>query len=207
MTPLEALRLCELLSARLSHELIRPLQAIRAGCDVLDAEDKDFVTEATALLKESARQATNSLQFYRFAYGFVGSGALAGAAPHALAEAYFSGTRVACDYGEAAKERPIEWQKLACNLLILAAEGLPRGGRVALSRGSAGPEVEAFGDGAALSAEALRALRRLIPLDDLGARTVHAYFSGVLAEALGYRLNLAEQTDGRFRLVSLARSE
>jgi histidine phosphotransferase ChpT len=204
MTPSEALRLSELLSARLSHELIRPLQAIGTGCDLLDAEDADFLKEAAALLKESARQATSRLQFYRFAYGFARSGSLAGPAPHTLAEGYFAGTRIACDYGEAAKARPLDWQKLACDLLVVAAEGLPRGGRVALSCESGGPELEGLGEGAALQPEVVKALERLLPADELGARTAHAHFTGALAAALGYRLRFAEEGRDRFRLVALA---
>ncbi len=207
MTPSEALRLCELLSARLSHELIRPLQAIGTGCDLLDAGDADFVKEAAALLKESARQAANQLQFYRFAYGFPRSGKLAGAAPHALADGFFSGTRIACEYGDEARGRPLDWQKLACNLLVVAAEALPRGGQIALSCGSEGPEIDGVGEGAAVAPEALKALQLLLPQDELGARTAHAYFTGVLAQALGVRLSLAEQAPGRFRLVSRAISE
>lgn len=204
MTPSESLRLSELLSARLSHELIRPLQAIGTGCDLLDGDDTDFLQEAASLLKDSARQATSCLQFYRFAYGFARSGGLAGAAPHVLAQDYFGAKRVACEYAEAAKERPLPWQKLACNLLVLAAEGLPRGGRIALSCGRDGPECEGRGEGAALQPEVRKALELLLPEEELGPRSAHAHFTGSLAAALRYRLSFVEEGGDRFRLLALA---
>jgi histidine phosphotransferase ChpT len=203
MTLFETVRLCELLSARLCHELARPLQAIFTGCDLIDAEEPDLRGEAAALVKGSARHASSRLQFYRFAYGFGGSGSIASAVPHMLAEAFFAGTPLVCDYDEEAKERPLDWQKLACNLLVVAAEALPRGGRLALSCGPSGPEVKGIGEAVAVSPEVLAALALQLPLGDVDARTTHAYFTGLVAASLGHRPSLTEQSAGHFRLVAL----
>ena len=160
--------------------------------------------EAAALVKESAGRAASRLSFYRFLYGVAPSSGLSGAPPHALAEGFFAGTRIACVYEKEARERPLAWQKLACNLLVVAAEGLPRGGRILLCAKEGGPELEAFGEGAALSPEVEAALSLLLPPGELGARTVQAQFTGLLAAAIGYRPQLAERSPDRFRLLSPA---
>lgn len=91
-------RLSELLTARLCHELSGPIAAINNGIELL-AEDEEgegreaspgtsFLRDAVALVGDSARRAGSRLQFYRFAYGF-GGGARAGPAPHELALGYF----------------------------------------------------------------------------------------------------------------------
>jgi hypothetical protein len=63
------LRVLELLSSRLCHELISPVGAINNGIELMGEDDPDFVKDATKLIASSARTAGNRLNFYRFAYG------------------------------------------------------------------------------------------------------------------------------------------
>ena len=88
MTHIIDLRVLELLTARLCHDLIGPVAAIANGVELLGEDDPDFVRDAVALVGDSARKAITRLQLYRFAYGFSGGG-LAGAAPHQLAAELF----------------------------------------------------------------------------------------------------------------------
>jgi histidine phosphotransferase ChpT len=196
------LRVAELLAARLCHDLIGPVSAIGNGVELLAEEDSEFVREAVALVGDSARKANRQLQFYRFVYGFSGGG-LAGPAPHALAASFFSETSIECDYGAAVRAMPLDRQKLACAMLATAAEGLPRGGRLILNAGALGPEVEAAGEGRGLPPELRAALTLSLSATELTSRTVGAYFAGLLAEALGCRLVIAEQPQ-RFRLATAA---
>jgi histidine phosphotransferase ChpT len=196
------LRVVELLAARLCHDLIGPISAIGNGVELLADEDPDFVKDAVALVGESAHKASRSLQFYRFAYGFSGSG-LTGPAPHLLAAELFADTAIECDYRAEARALPIDQQKLACAMLALAGEGLPRGGRLVVSAGAMGPEIEATGAGPGPLPEIRAALALATPTAELTSRTVGGYFAGLLAEALGWRLAVADQPGG-FRLVTEA---
>src|SRR5438309_4895421 len=123
------MRVSALLCARLCHELSGPIAAINNGIELLGDEDPDFAHVAVELVGDSARRASDRLQFYRFAYGFAGGGPVAGAGPRKLSGRFFDGSRIACEYGESAEVLPLDWQKLACNLLLVGAEALPRGGR------------------------------------------------------------------------------
>src|SRR5260370_22571067 len=84
------LRVLELLTARLCHELSGPIAAVNNGVELL-TEDipatgpspaTSFVHDAVTLVGDSARQAASRLQFYRFAYGFSQTGRRAGPPPH-----------------------------------------------------------------------------------------------------------------------------
>ena len=196
--PIE-LRVLELLAARLCHDLIGPLAAIANGVELLGEDDPDFVRDAVALVGDSARKANARLQFYRFAYGFSGGG-LTGPAPHQLAAEFFAESATECDYGAALRELPVGQQKLACAMLAAAGEGLPRGGRLALALGAAGPEVEASGEGTGPSPEARAALALAAPVEALTTRTVGAYFAGLLAEMQGLRIAVSDRPGG-FRLT------
>jgi len=192
------LRVVELLAARLCHDLIGPISAISNGVELLADEDPDFVRDAARLVGDSARKANRNLQFYRFAYAF-GGGGLVGPAPHLLAVEFFAQTSIECDYRAEARALPLDQQKLGCAMLALAGEGLPRGGRLVLSTGAAGPEIEATGAGTGPSPEIRAALALAVPTAELTSRTVGGYFAGLLAEALGRRLVVADRPGG-FRL-------
>jgi histidine phosphotransferase ChpT len=210
------MRLSELLTARLCHELIGPIAAIGNGVELLSDEDPDFAGDALALVAQSARRASNRLQFYRFAYGFGGDHSTAGPLPFELAAGFFAETRIACDYGDSIRALPLDRQKLGCNLLLVGAEALARGGRLFLDIeptghvglaggiGAAGLRLEAVGDAAALSPETAAALMLETPAAALTSRTVQGYFAGLLARALGWRLIGAARGPGRYQLVSTA---
>ena len=193
MRGLVDMRIVELLTARLCHELIGPITAVNNGAELLGEDDRGFSRDALALVEDSAQRAAARLEFYRFAYASSGDRALAGPPPQELAAGFFATTAIACDYPPAVRELPTPWQKLACNLLLIGAEALPRGGRMSLSVRSAasGPAavgVEATGPRAALSAEGLAALSLTASPGSLTSRTVQAYFTGLLARGLGCRL-------------------
>jgi histidine phosphotransferase ChpT len=189
------LRVVELLSARLCHDLISPVAAIANGAELLGEDDPDFAREAVTLVGNSAREANARLQFFRFAYGF-GGGGLAGPAPYQLAAEYFAGSAVKCDYGEAARALPLVQQKLVCAMLLVAGEALPRGGRLAARAASGGPEIDAVGDAISLSEETRAALTRAADPAELTTKTVTAYFAGLLAAAQGRILVVSDRAGG-----------
>ena len=85
----------------------------------------------------------------------------------------------------------------------VAAEGLPRGGRLVLNAGAFGPEITAAGQGAGPQPAVRTALTLAAPTSELTARTVGAHFAGLLADALGRRLVIEDQ-EGGFRLAAVA---
>jgi histidine phosphotransferase ChpT len=193
------LRLLGLLSARLCHELSGPIAAIDNGVELLAEEDSVFIGDAMALVGDSARRARNRLQFYRFAYGFSDAAVGAGPAPQELARGFFELSRIASDCSESVWSLSPLWQKLACNLLAVGADLLPRGGRVTLAYSPL--TLEAMGEAASLSEVASAALLLRAPVSRLTARAVHAYFTGLVAKSLGCRLE-ATAEPGRVRITA-----
>ena len=196
------LRVVELLAARLCHDLIGPVAAIGNGAELLADEEPDFVKDAIALVGESARKANRQLQFYRFAYGFSG-GELAGLPPYRLASAFLEESSIACDYREAARRLSLEGQKLACNMLAIAGDALPRGGQLVLDVAAGRPQLDATGEGTGPLAQMRAAMALATPIDELTSRAAGAYFTGLLAARLGSRIVL-DAKPGGFRLGLVA---
>ncbi len=199
------MRVLELLMARLCHELSGPIAAVGNGVELLAEDDADFAREALALVTDSAQRAANRLQFYRFAYGFGNDAAVAGPAPCDLAAMFFGGMPIACDYAERVRALPLDQQKLGCNLVLVGAESLMRGGRLALDvTRCAGLQLEMVGEAVSFASEQAAALRLETSVEALTSRNVNAYFAGLLARALGWRLTDGEAGPGRVRLFSMA---
>jgi histidine phosphotransferase ChpT len=204
MASLLDMRVLELLVARLCHDLAGPIAAVGHGTEVLADDDRDLAGEAVRLVAESAIRAASRLQFYRFTYGFGGDGAAAGGTPSALALRFFEATTIACDYAPSARLLPLPWQKLACNLLLVGADLLPRGGALAVYAGARGLAVDAVGEAVAPAPELIAALTLRLPTTALTPGTVQAYFAGLLARALGRRLLAATAEAGGIRIGAAA---
>jgi histidine phosphotransferase ChpT len=177
------LRLAELLAARLCHELVSPVGAIANGVEIL-AEEPGFAREAGALIEQSAREARRRLQFYRLAYGATAD-VTADAARKASLDLFADG-KIACDWPVDAVLRDGS-AKLVCNLLVVAAETLPRGGRVVLAIGAGESllSVTASGVEARLTAAVAELLTRPIDVEALVPRTAHTAFTAALASRMG----------------------
>jgi histidine phosphotransferase ChpT len=195
MAGLLDMRVLELLTARLCHDLVGPIAAVGQGSEVL-SDDASLAAEAAQLIAEGASRAANRLQFYRFAYGFRGDGASAGAAPAELACRFFAATQIACDYPRSARLLPLAYQKLACNLLLVGADLLPRGGALTLHVEAGNLVVDAVGATLFPAPELIAALTLTLPAAALTPRTVEAYFAGLLARELGRRLLAAAAVRG-----------
>ena len=194
------IRILELLSARLCHELISPVGAIGNGVELLGEDDPDFVRDAVALIGQSAKKAAHRLQFYRFAYGTLAAGTT-GPDPRELLAGLLDGGKVAGEWASEALALPTEWHKLAFNMAVLAVEALPRGGAVRIEPGAGGKGlvVTARGDAINVPDETRAAIAQSAAPDALTSRTVQGYFTAHLATRLGARL-VAEIASGQLTL-------
>jgi histidine phosphotransferase ChpT len=207
------LRVMELLSSRLCHDLISPIGAVNNGMELLEEvpDDPETVADAVGLAGGSARQASNLLQFYRLAYGQAGRrGAGGGAADLVdLARGYAKAhkSEIAWPVDERWADVGPEAAKLTLNMIALGAEALPRGGTLTVALGAGEPvhpEIRAAGRGAGLGEASLAALAGDADPGALTPHTVHAYFTARLAEAFGGCLSVAAPEDGIVVLRSRA---
>lgn len=198
------MRVLELLNARLCHELISPVGAINNGVELMAEEDADpdFQRDAMKLIASSAKTAGHRLNFYRFAYG-SGRGSIGKDAVLGLLE----GGKVKADWSDALSALPLEWQRLACNMVVVAAEALPRGGTIQIvpGEGGKGVVVNGGGDSVNLTADLRAALAAGADIDALTSRTVHGYYTARVAETLGARLELSEPGSGKLRFAAQPR--
>jgi histidine phosphotransferase ChpT len=138
---LDSLDLAALLCSRVCHDLISPVGAITNGLEVMEEDsDEETKTFAMELIKKSARTASAKLQFCRLAFGAAGS---AGAQidtgdAEKVARGMIEDEKTKIEWSVPRALLPKNRVKLLLNMLLIAAQAIPRGGSLT---------VESVGEG------------------------------------------------------------
>ncbi len=197
-TPIEALDLAALLCSRVCHDLISPVGAIVNGLEVL-AEEKDEETKTFALelINKSARTASAKLQFCRIAFGAAGS---AGAQidlgdAETISRGFLEDDKTKLAWNLPRALSPKNRVKLLLNMLLIAAQTIPRGGSLAvdpIGEGEAmGFKVSATG----VNAKVPPAVAALLAGDagdsGLDAHRIQPFYASLLAQSCGVKAAMA----------------
>ena len=198
----EGIDLAALLCSRVCHDLISPVGAIMNGLEVMeDGKDEETSQFAMDLIKKSAKTASAKLQFCRLAFGAAGS----------------AGAQI--DTGDAEKvtrglmeddKTKLGWNlprlllaknrvKLLLNMMLLAAQAIPRGGQLTVDpvgEGDAmGFRVSAVGTNAKIP-QAIPPLLQGAPGDHaVDAHAIQPFYTGLLAKNCGLSVGMAAEGD------------
>jgi histidine phosphotransferase ChpT len=196
-----------LLVSRVCHDLVSPVGAVMNGLEILEDEpDAAMRTDAMRLVISSAEQAAARLQFARIAFGAAGS---AGAELDLnevgrMVQGLLKGGKIELEWQAAGLNWPKDWAKLLMNATLLAADSLPRGGklRVETHADAAAPgfRIRATGQGARILEELEKAVRGE-PSGAVDSRSVQPYLTHKLARGLNAGLTLSSR-DNEVELVA-----
>ena len=202
MTEKYELRLAELLSSKLCHDLISPIGAINNGLEFLAEDSSDMRDEATKLIGNSARQAAERLAYFRMALG-------AGGATDTVefnividlieklsvekkveliwtgAEAYFHSNITKTN------------SKLILNLALISFDCLPRGGKIeiSLTNNTESPDITIAisGEKCNFRDDVKIGMNSEISEDSLTVRNVLAFYCVKLANSCEKTLKLRDE--------------
>lgn len=189
MSSMTPFALSELLCARLCHDLAGPVGAAAAGAELFEDGSIEADAETLSLVAASAASSAARLKFFRAAFGpQVSSPQLTRTVRDNVA-AYLK-TQVS----GALPGLTLDWQvddpslsgaqmRLLLNLILLAKDGLPRGGRLTVSMVDGWPRVVMLGEPAALADEAKSIL--LFGGEATNPKGAQAFFLKTLASELG----------------------
>jgi len=208
------LKVVQLLSSRLCHDLVGPAGAVQNGIELFEEMGSDVGEGALRIVASSSEQLLARLAFFRLSFG---QGGLSGRKPaideaRDLAQAFLEGGRISLDWPPDIGAKTLKAVtdpviKLLLNMILVAIDGLPRGGVLKVSFMSVGnfqeePEivmtVKASGVGAflnenmqlALSSECLTQGEK-----GLNAHNIHGFFCQRLAEEQLSKIELSLAQD------------
>lgn len=190
----DELHLAELLCARLCHDLAGPIGGAAAGVELI-ADETGVEAEDVQLLAASIATAAAHLKFLRAAFGH-GSTAMSDAELRGLAAAFLPPGPHELDWRESGGgEWPRPWAKLALNLLIVARDSLPRGGRISIRLGRDPMGLTVTASGPTLAAEDMLTPLTAAAARDLTPRAAPAHYAARLAAAMGASIQTERAAD------------
>lgn len=197
---MDSLQLAELLCARICHDLSGPVGAAAAGAELFEDMGQAPDAETLGLVAGAAAGAAQRLKFFRAALGPAASTPQNTKMLRDLMEGYLD-TQVSA----ASPGLMLSWPepppaldgataRLLLNLVLLAKDALPRGGRIRIDLPDGRPRVIAHGEPASLSEEARQVLVDARP--PAGPRGAQAELARILADRSGGKLNVALTPEG-----------
>ena len=195
------LKVVQLLASRLCHDLVGPAGAVQNGIELFEEMGSGEGDTALKIVASSGEQLLARLAFFRLSFGL---GGLSGRRPaideaRDLTQAFLVGGRISLDWppeisAKTGKAITGPVVKLLLNLILVAIDGLPRGGIITVSlvivnnsqkKPAIGMEVKASGAGAFLNEDLQLALspERLVQgKKSLSAHNIYGFFCQRMAE-------------------------
>lgn len=197
-------RVLELMASRICHDLVSPVGAICNGVELMEELGPAAGDEATQLIAHSAKQASIRLKAFRLSYGAAGSDMNIGFKDirEVFSELVPGSARIqvqlADDIGLVFSMPPAGFFKTLLNLLVLAEECLHGEGVMTVSAmpDKSGVAVVLTGKNPAFRGDAEAALQDKLAVENLDARSIHAYLTGRFAAYFGLPLDW-EAGEGR----------
>ncbi|MCR6644441.1 MAG: histidine phosphotransferase family protein [Terricaulis sp.] len=201
---IENTKLTALVASRICHDMVEPMSAIIQGLEMIKDADGKTDPDALSLLDHGVGKAWAKLEFFRFAMaGAVAEGDSELEEGRAVAVKLYSVLKPELVWSAPAVAMPRPAVRVIVNLLLIANECLPRGGKVEISAAKTedGGEVivAAAGPRAKLREATGLALRG--EGEELTGHTIQPTLTGLLARQGGVTL-AARESEEKVELIA-----
>jgi histidine phosphotransferase ChpT len=201
---IENTKLTALVASRICHDMVEPMSAIIQGLEMIKGGDGKTDPDALSLLDHGVGKAWAKLEFFRFAMaGAMAEGDSELEEGRAVAIKLYSVLKPELVWSAPAVAMPRPAVRVIVNLLLIANECLPRGGKVEINAAKQGDGgeivVTATGPRAKLKDATAAALRG--EGDELTGHTIQPTLTGLLARQGGVELT-ARESEERVELVA-----
>lgn len=187
------------IASKVCHDLVSPLSSVVSAIDLLDdPNDSEMREQADLLLRQGARDASDRLQFLRYAFGSMGlnDGAADIHEAKSVTEKFVATHKPSVEWDIDTDHLSYSHARLMMNLLLMGMESAPRGGvlTIRFRNDAAGLVIAVIARGVKTRAkpDTKATLAGEEPDEGWTPRNVQPLFSRMIAEGLGGRISIAE---------------
>lgn len=205
-------KLTALVASRICHDMVEPMSAIIQGLEMIKDGDGKPDPDALNLLDHGVGKAWAKLEFFRFAMaGAMAEGDSELEEGHPVATKLYSVLKSELVWSAPAVKMPRPAVRVIVNLLLIANECLPRGGKVEITASKQGDGgeviVTATGPRGKLKEATLQALNGAG--EELTGHTIQPTLTGLLARQGGVELSAREtpgEAENKIELIARSAS-
>jgi histidine phosphotransferase ChpT len=205
---IENTKLTALVASRICHDMVEPMSAIIQGLEMIKDGDGKPDPDALSLLDHGVGKAWAKLEFFRFAMaGAMAEGESELEEGHPVATKLYSVLKADLVWSAPSVKMPRPAVRVIVNLLLIANECLPRGGKVEItaSKQGDGGEVIVTASGPRAKLKEATSLALHGQGEDLNGHTIQPTLTGLLARQGGVELSAREtagETENKIELIA-----
>jgi histidine phosphotransferase ChpT len=182
-------RVIDLICSRICHDLISPVSAISNGIELISETDEGVGGDAFSLIADSAEVVASRLAVMRYAFGAATPGL---DEVRDVALAYFANSKITLNWPKTGIASDLTtrqgFPKVILNVVLVLAESIGASGQIMLASEGGTMTVTADPKSGSIRTDILAGLEN-ISADNLDARTIQAFVTGMLAKRFGYTLD------------------
>ncbi len=197
-------KLTALVASRICHDMVEPMSAIIQGLEMIKGADGKTDPDALSLLDHGVGKAWAKLEFFRFAMaGAVAEGNSELEEGRAVAVKLYSVLKPELVWSAGAVAMPRPAVRVIVNLLLIANECLPRGGKVEITaaKTAEGGEIVVTATGARAKLREATGAALRGEGEELTGHTIQPTLTGLLARQGGVTLS-ARESEEKVELIA-----
>lgn len=192
---IDNLKLLELMSARMFHDLAGPVGAVNNSLDFLEEESPSLREKALQIIKSSSAESILRLKFFRKAYGSTNDKMLSLQSLRSTIDEFLEKTKIKITWIETdILEIDSSIAKIIMNFTIIAVQAIIYGGFLEISCSNRELKIKFIASNLILSDETMCILKGELENITLSSSNIQIYFTHLLIKDINYKIKIDKNT-------------
>lgn len=187
----DKVRLLELMSARMFHDLAGPIGAVNNSLEFFDEENENIKDKALVVVRSSSNEAVLRLKYFRQAYGPVNDHEISLSDVTPLVEEFLEKTKVTlvCSNDDNIIISS-SFSKLIMNLVVIAVGAMIYGGELEIIASKEELRIKLSGKDLILSEETISLLKGDLSYATLSSANIQVYYTYMVMNDAKYSIDI-----------------
>ncbi len=191
----DAIKLLELMSARMFHDLAGPVGAIHNSTEFFEEDNQDIREKALSIVKSSSHEAILRLKFFRQAYGNFGDTEMHLSATEALIEDFLENKKIKLDWKAEIEAVDSYLGKVILNFVIISLSTIIQDGLLSIECKKDKIKIAMKGNHLIFNDETKYLLEGDLKYNQLSSANIQTYYTYMMIKAAKAKLSVKKQKE------------